>query len=662
MTILTATNLTLLYGEVEIFAGVDLQVDDGARIGVVGPNGGGKTSLIRILAGELEPNGGSVSRTRGLRLGYVPQTPAMLDAQDGDGEAVGETGALNSEYAGSEQRTLRDEVMEAFARLRRIEDELAVCVMDMQSQDDAVRRHAERRYDALQQEYEAGGGYDYLHRMERVLNGVGLQAHTLDTPAAVASGGERTRAALAKALLSDPDFLILDEPTNYLDFKGLDWLEAFLLQFNGGFIVVSHDRYFLDKVATQIFEMDMGRLQAFPGNYTKYRTLKDEQLRRQQIEYERQQEYIAREEAFIRRYRAGQRAREARGRATRLERLERIEKPQSNEPIRVQNVSANRTGYAALRTNNLVVGYRENGRDVRLLTVVDTQLTRGSRTAVIGSNGVGKTTLVQTMLGFTPALAGSVRQGHNVAPGYYSQGSTDMPEQASVIDALLDARNLPLPEARNYLARFLFRGDDVFKSTAVLSGGERSRLALARLLITEPNMLVLDEPTTHLDIPSREALEAALLAYAGTLIFVSHDRRLISLLATQLWVVEDGAVRLFNGNFDAWMRQSHTRESAGNAKSARTPHRENHAATQRKRSARQRRHSAAQQRQRQAIVRDHENHIEQLERRLTAIDAELQAASERQDVGEVTRLGERYTATQERLEQAWNDWNALVSE
>lgn len=626
MAALTASQLRLFYGEVEIFAGVDLQVEEDARVGIVGPNGGGKTSLIRILTGELAADEGAAAWRRGLRVGYVPQTPS----QSADG-------------------TLRDEVMLAFARLRQVEDGLAASALDIQAESGDERRAAERRYDALLREYEALGGYDYQNRMERVVDGVGLPERTLDTPAQSASGGERTRAGLAKALLSDPDFLILDEPTNYLDFKGLDWLEGFLSRFAGGFMVVSHDRYFLDKVATQILELDMGRLQAFAGNFTKYRALKADMARRQQVEYERQQEYIAREEAFIRRYKAGQRAREARGRATRLERLERIEKPQTNDAIRLSGVSANRTGRVAVRTSDLRVGYRQGDESVSLLRVADAELERGSRTAIVGSNGVGKSTLVATLLGLTPPIAGSARLGHNVEPGYYSQGSGDLPQGARVIDALLDIRNLRLPEARNYLARFLFKGDDVFKRVSALSGGERSRLALARLLIGEPNMLVLDEPTTHLDIPSREALEGALESYEGTLLFVSHDRRLISALATQLWVVEDGAARLFKGGFEDWMRG---RDAAGDgAKVA--------AGKPRGAAARRRAAAADRERAKRDAPPDYEGIIGELESRLAEIDAALQGATERQSVAEIARLGAEYAETQARLEEAWREWGEV---
>ena len=262
----------------EIFSGIDVEVDDKARIGMVGPNGGGKTSLLRVIVGELAPNGGTMARHDGLRIGYVPQIPA----QTADG-------------------SLGDDIMKAFEKLKNLEDSIASSGLEIQRADGTERRQAERRYSALLEEYDALGGYDYQNRMERVVAGVGLSLETLNTPIASASGGERTRAALAKALLTDPDLLVLDEPTNYLDFKGLNWLEGFLSHFSHAFVVVSHDRYFLDKTVNQIWELDHGRIQSFPGNYSKYKTLKAEQVIRQQKEFERQQEDIAEEEYFIER-------------------------------------------------------------------------------------------------------------------------------------------------------------------------------------------------------------------------------------------------------------------------------------------------------------------------------------------------------------------------
>ncbi len=386
MALITASRLGLAYGELEVFSGLDAEVAEHARIGVVGPNGGGKTSLLRVLVGELQADSGSVSAASGLRIGVVPQVPQ-----------------------GAGRGSLRDEIMAAFEGLRRTEDEMASAALDIQRLEGRQRREAERRYAAALQQYEALGGYDYESRMERVVSGVGLPLDTLNTPADVASGGERTRAALARALLSDPDLLVLDEPTNYLDFDGLAWLEGFLRRIRCAFIAVSHDRYFLDQVADHIWELDRGRLRAFRGNYSRYRTQLAERTERQRREYERQQEHIAREESFISRYKAGQRSREARGRETRLARLERIEAPhRADKSISLGNTTASRTGQVVVSTHDLRVGFADGGRQVQILSVPDVKLERGSRTAIVGANGVGKTTLIETLLGRTPTLAGSV--------------------------------------------------------------------------------------------------------------------------------------------------------------------------------------------------------------------------------------------------------------
>ena len=323
--LVSASELQLFYGDVEVFAGVDADIYDRSRIGLVGSNGSGKTSLLRVLVGEIEPDSGTVSARPGLRVAYVPQLP---------------------DYA--VKGTLRDGIMSAFDRLFRLEEDLAESALDIQRHAGAGLRKVQARYSELLEEYEALGGHDYQNRMERVAQGVGLSPDVLDTPASVASGGQRTRAALARALLADPDLLVLDEPSNYLDFDGLSWLEQFLSGFRYAVLVVSHDRYFLDQVCTQIWEMEHGGLKHFPGNYSKYRGLKRAQVERQQKEFERQQELIAREEFFIERYRAGQRAREARGRETRLARLERVEAPREEKRISIAGTAASRTGQVAV--------------------------------------------------------------------------------------------------------------------------------------------------------------------------------------------------------------------------------------------------------------------------------------------------------------------------
>ncbi len=623
--LLSASQLKLFYGEMEIFADVSVEVGDHARVGLVGPNGSGKTSLLRVLTGSLEPDAGYVSNSSGLRVAYVSQMPEH-DAQE----------------------TLRDEVQSAFQKLFDLEDELADSALEIQQEDGAARRQAETRYAQLLEEYEDLGGYDYQNSMDRVVQGVGLTPDTLETPASAASGGERTRVALARALLMDPDLLVLDEPTNYLDFDGLTWLEDFLSGFKYAVVVVSHDRYFLDRVCSEIWEMERGRLQRFPGNYSQYRKLKRAQVERQQKEFERQQERIAKEEFFIQRYKAGQRSREARGRETRLARLERIEAPRSEKTISIGAASASRTGRVALSLRGLSVGFTEGETQTTLLTMPDMDVESGSRTAIVGANGIGKTTLIRTVLGEQAPLSGTVRLGHNVQTGYLNQGTWNLPDDRNVLEAFLEVRNIPIGEARDYLARFLFQGDDVFKQVRALSGGERTRLSLARLLITYPNVLILDEPTTHLDIASREALEDTLESFDGTLLFVSHDRHFIGVMAERIWAIEEGTVRPFNGGFAEWMRVNRPPEPEPVSKRARARHRRRE-----RESRRQERRSNA-----TAQVRDvdYESLIRELESRVADIEKRIEDASARRDTDEIARLGREYADTQRDIENAWERW------
>lgn len=618
MPILSASQLSLLFAEVEIFSGIDLEVNVGDRIGIVGPNGGGKTTLLRVLIGEYTANSGSIVIQSGSNIGYVPQN---VDA--------------------STEGTLRDEVMKAFERVLEVEDELATSGHDIQSSNETERQIAEKRYSALLDEYEALGGYDYVNRMEQVVEGLGLPPATLDTPFSAASGGQRTRSALAKALLADPDILILDEPTNYLDFAGLAWLETFLSKFKRSFVVVSHDRYFLDEVANRIWELDHGKLKTFPGNYTKYRQIREEQLIRQTVEFERQKEVIAKEEFFIERYRYGTRSKEAIGREKRLNRMERLDDVVQDRNIKIRSMDATRTGLVTLRTRGVGVGYQNEDGPHKLFDMPDVALQRGSRTAVIGSNGIGKTTLIRTVLGEYEPISGQINLGHNVKPGLFSQGNLELPEDKNVLEAFMDISNMLVGESRSYLARFLFRSEDVYKPVTALSGGERARLALSRLMVKEPNVLILDEPTTHLDIPSREALEGVLDEYEGTLIFVSHDRRLISQMANQLWIIREGSLDVFLGTFEEWQKSEQHKTEMERSERVTT-------------AKKQSRSAAVKEPEKPKI--DYEALIAELESRLQSVERKLARASEKQDLDAISRFGEDYNSVQREIEDAWANW------
>ncbi len=370
MTVIGASHLSLHYAEIEIFSDVTLQVNERARIGIVGPNGSGKTSLIRVLLGEQDYDKGEIFFPEHVRIGYVPQT--AMDSGKG---------------------TIKDQIMSGFSELIKLEMELTKSALQIEQTEGSERKRSEQRYSTLLDKYESMGGYDYQNRMERVVLGVGLSEEVLNTPLEDASGGERTRAALASALLGEPDLLILDEPTNYLDFKGLEWLEDFLSHFSSAFIVVSHDRYFLDRVVKEIWEIDDCKLKSYPGNFSKYRLLKEEEIIRQEKEYQKQRDHIRREEYFIARYHAGQRSKEARGRARKLSRIERLEAPTYDEKVHISSASASRTGQTVIKTMDLSVGYVHEGQIVNLFNVPDYEIQKETTTAIIGSNGIGKTTL-----------------------------------------------------------------------------------------------------------------------------------------------------------------------------------------------------------------------------------------------------------------------------
>ena len=626
MTVIGASHLSLHYAEIEIFSDVTLQVNERARIGIVGPNGSGKTSLIRVLLGKQDYDKGEIFLPDHVRIGYVPQT--AMDAGTG---------------------TIKDQIMRGFSELIKLESELTASALEIEQTEGTARKRSEQRYSILLDKYESMGGYDYQNRMERVVQGVGLSEEVLNTPLEDASGGERTRAALATALLGEPDLLILDEPTNYLDFKGLEWLEDFLSHFPCAFIVVSHDRYFLDRVVQEIWEIDDCKLKSYPGNFSKYKLLKEEEVIRQEKEYQKQQDHIRREEYFIARYHAGQRSKEARGRARKLSRIERIDAPTSDEKVHISSVSASRTGQTVIKTRDLSVGYVNEGEIVNLFNVPDYEIQKETTTAIIGSNGIGKTTLLKTILGEIPPIKGNVSLGHNVKTGYFRQGSDAIPENLTVMEALLQIKNLSIGEARSFLAKFLFKGEEIFEQVKSLSGGERGRLSLARLLITAPNVLILDEPTTHLDIPSREALENMLQDFDGTVIFVSHDRHLISLLANNLWFVDNGQIDEFEGTYDEWLESN--RKSTSNNINI-----DQKIELPIKKSAKKNIPQKKKNKSLKVPSVDISESIEALENEIREIEQKLDEASNSGDLDLIIELGEKHATLTSKMEKTLSSW------
>ncbi|MFZ5916418.1 MAG: ABC-F family ATP-binding cassette domain-containing protein [Chloroflexota bacterium] len=628
MSVVSGHNLAKSYGAQDIFADVSFQLAHGDKVALVGPNGEGKTTLLRIIAGLETPTEGAIHRMKGLRMGYLPQMGGLSGGRS----------------LWAEMLSVFEHLLAQQQQLRRLEE-----VMAGPSSQETLAR-----YDRLLLEFEMAGGYEFELRIQKVLSGLGFTPQRFHYPLEMLSGGQQTRALLARLLLEEPDLLLLDEPTNHLDVDALEWLEEYLVGWPKSLIVVAHDRYFLDKVVNRVWDLAFGQLEAYPGNYSEYVQLRGERMARRAAEYKAQQRHIAREEDFIQRYMAGQRTREAQGRARRLTRLERLERPRQTKHIHLRMAAVQRSGEIVLRTEGLRVGYAAHlsstGHEVSLFATPDLELRRLERAALIGPNGSGKTTLLKTILGDLPPLAGGVQLGANVVVGYLAQAHADLDTQQTVLDAVLDAADLSVAEARDFLGRFLFSGDDVFKQVADLSGGERSRVALARLTLQGANLLVLDEPTNHLDIASQEILEDVLAEFNGTVLLVSHDRYLIRALATQMWALEGDRLQVYQGDYDSYLQQKQAARQPEPAAAPRPAHPTQ--AAERARRRQQERHARR--------VAQIEIEIAGLEERLVSLSGALTAASAAQQLDRLQTLGVEYTQTERALERLLAEWESIA--
>ncbi len=624
MSLIVGTQLAKEFGPDDIFSGVSVTVPHGARIALVGPNGAGKTTLLNILAKLDFPSEGAVTYARGLRRGYLPQRP---------------------ELAGS--HTIYEEALSAFAELREMEARLH------QMSEDLSDPFVLRAYGELQDAFEAAGGYTYEQRIKTVLQGVGFSPEDFNRPLNLLSGGQKTRALLGRLLLEAPDVLALDEPTNHLDIEAVEWLEGYLKDFPGAVIVVNHDRYFLDAVGTTVWELDFGSLETYRGNYSDYARQREERHARLLKEYEAQQEFIAKQEEYIRRNIAGQNTRQAKGRLRRLERLKRDEligRPRTRKELNLRLNTGIRSGDLVLRTFDAAIGYA----DRPLFTAPDLVLARGEVAALIGPNGAGKSTFIKTIVGEIPPLAGEVRPGAAVKIGYFAQAHESLNPANTILDEIIAAKPMGLGEARSYLGQFFFEGDDVFRTISTLSGGERGRVALARLALSGANFLILDEPTNHLDIASQEALQNVLAAFDGTILLVSHDRYLIDALATQLWMLRDGELEVFKGSYAEYM-------AARNAERAQQGLlREAVRARPGNNSSHKVKKHGLNPYQLEGRIAETEAQIHSLEAELARVSAELETSSVEGDLQRVQVLGETYQQLDAELQTAMEDWALLV--
>jgi len=529
MAVVSLSKVEKHFGSKVLFENLDLQIYEGERVGFIGANGAGKTTLFRILTGQEMADQGEVIISRNTKVGYLVQNP-KFDLEN----------------------TVIDEAETGFAQLH----DLAHRMRDLEhkmaeTEGDALEKVLEK-YTNVQGEFDAAGGYAWQHKMEATLLGVGLSRETWELKVGALSGGQRSRLALTRLLLSEPDLLLLDEPTNHLDLAAIEWLEGYLADFKGAVVLISHDRYLLDRLATRIVRLNRAKIESYTGNYSFYIEQRELNELSQQRAYEIQQKDIEKQAEFVRRFKAGQRAKEAKGREKRLNRL-----LISDQVIQRVDVDA-RMNYslnANQRAGDRVLQVRELAKSFGptvLWNDVKVELTRSDRVGIIGHNGSGKTTLLKVLMATESASSGEFKWGANLNVGYYDQRLDMLNPKHSLLEAVQDGRRVTDKATRDVLGLMLFRQDDFEKKIELLSGGEKARVRLAQLLVDKPNVLVLDEPTNHLDIASREALESALSSFDGTVLCVSHDRYFLDQVAERLWVIDPPTLTEFDGNYSDW--------------------------------------------------------------------------------------------------------------
>ena len=547
MIVLSATEITKEYGTDVILKDVSFHVNAGDRIGLIGQNGAGKTTLLKILAGDMPYEHGNIFVSSDLTIGYLRQKDDF-----------------------SPDATVLEEVYRIFAPLKqaeeemhRLSDEIALCA----EKGEAVDRLLER-YDALQTKFERDGGYSYKSEIGGVLSSMAFDESFYSKKISMLSGGERTRLALACMLLRKPDLLMLDEPTNHLDIGTLKWLEQYLKAYKGTILVISHDRYFLDQLVNRIFEVENHKLYTYEGNYSTFAEKKAARRAAEMKKYEKQQTEIARQEEIIRRFKQHNTehlTKRALSREKMLEHMERAERPEDlPDKVKIKFRQDYKSGNDVLLGEQLAKGFGAGETRRELFREVDFDIKRGERICIVGPNGVGKTTLLKIMMGLIPPDSGRIKKGHNVAFGYYDQGQRLLNDANTVLGELKEAYHLYSDtDMRSILGRFLFRGEDVFLDVGSLSGGEKARLSLLKMMLCGANTLILDEPTNHLDIDSKEIFEEALLDFEGTVIVVSHDRYFLNRIPTRIFELSPDGITEYLGNYDYYTEK---RQAAASGK------------------------------------------------------------------------------------------------
>lgn len=672
MALITISSLSKSFGAEDLFSNISFSVAKGARLALVGPNGIGKTTLLRILVGQEEPSSGRVTRARNLRVGYLPQE-------------------ADFELSGS----LWDVCLEPFADLIRMQEELESLETEMS--DPVKRDQALVRYGTLQHAFEQRGGYVYPVTIKQVLTGLGFHPSDFQMSLDHLSGGQRTRAHLARLLLSNPDLLLLDEPTNHLDISAVEWLEGYLTQWDGAAVIVSHDRYFLDHACNALLEMAISGAEYYRGNYTTYLGERENRWQHRVEVFESEREKLMRDVEYIKKNISGQNVQQAKGKLRRLTRVvqaieqvgmdtvvssnwSQLDVETTTSPFSVEEAerrvralrppqrsmpdlglhlrSTRRSGDLVIRTRDLRVGYpAEDGLPEKFLfSAPDIELRRLDCAALIGPNGAGKSTFLKMILGQLQPLAGEVALGASLHVGYFAQAHEGLDPQKTVLDEILAQSPGMLPyQGRDYLGKYLFSGDDVFKKVSMLSGGERGRLALAKLALQDTNLLLLDEPTNHLDIPSQEILQSVLDAYQGTILLVTHDRYLVDALATQIWEInpDESQMTVFNGTYSQMKEEREREASRIAAKPIEKIDTRNSAAEARRAKGKE----TKEERRKIAQLQELENSIAELEAKLANLSMQLDSPFV--NPSEVAKLGTEYQRVQKEMDEKLGEWESM---
>ncbi|WP_208326626.1 ABC-F family ATP-binding cassette domain-containing protein [Bacillus albus] len=642
MILLQVNALSKLYGAETILANIKLEVQTKDRIALVGRNGAGKSTLLKIIAGELSHDGGEIIKPKDVSIGYLAQN----------------TGLETSLTIWDEMLTVFTHLQQMETKLRRLEQEMG---KEENFSNEAIYERLLTDYDQLQLDYKDQGGYQYEADIRSILSGLGFPVETHQTTISTLSGGQKTRLALGKLLLTKPDLLILDEPTNHLDIETLTWLEQYLQGYPGAILIVSHDRYFLDKLVTQVYEISNKESRRFVGNYSKYLDLKSALYEQEMKRYEKQQDEIAKLEDFVQKNIArASTTKRAQSRRKQLDRMELLTRPLGDSKSASFHFDIEKqSGNDVLQVKDATIGYDEDP----IIEHVTMRLTRGDSVALVGPNGIGKSTLLKSIVNRLPLLHGDVSFGSNVSVGYYDQEQANLTSSKRVLNELWDEYPLqPEKEIRTILGNFLFTGDDVLKPVSSLSGGQKARLALAKLMMQKSNLLILDEPTNHLDLNSKEILENALIDYPGTLLFVSHDRYFINRVTTTVVELSTEGAQEYLGDYDYYVEKKN--EMIERAEFEQQEQQENQAPVQK--TVAPEKLNYLEEKERKKLERQRTRKIEELEQNIVQFEEEIATLEDQlclpeiyADYEKASEITTKKQTLQEQLDACMAEWEEL---